>query len=202
MAARCISGGSMIKSIAGILLASGSGSRFGSDKLLHPLTPGGEPIAVHAARHLIQAMPGSVAVVRSANSKLAQLLRAQGLKIAVCRDAALGMGHTLAAGVRAASAAGGWVVALADMPGIRPETIRCVAQSLRDGATIVAPRFRGQRGHPVGLARRFHGELLALKGDAGARAIVAGHQDLITFIDVDDPGVIKDIDTPADLPGK
>ena len=45
------------------------------------------------------------------------------------------------------------------------------------------------------------GELLALTGDAGARAIVAGNRDLITFIDVDDPGVIKDIDTPADLAG-
>ena len=87
----------MTQDICGILLASGSGSRFGSDKLMHPLTPGGEPIAVHSARHLVEALPGSIAVVRAANSQLARLLRAQGLRIAVCRDAALGMGHTLAA---------------------------------------------------------------------------------------------------------
>ena len=188
--------------ICGILLASGSGSRFGSDKLLHPLAPGRAPIAVHAARHLVQAIPASIAVVRSANSRLARLLRAEGLRIAVCRDAALGMGHTLAAGVRASTGAGGWVVALADMPDILPETIARVAQALRDGATIVAPRYQGQRGHPVGLARRFYGDLLSLRGDAGARAVVAAHQDGITLIEVDDPGVTKDIDTPGDLPGQ
>lgn len=188
--------------ICGILLASGSGSRFGSDKLMHPLNRGGEPIAVHSARHLVRAIPNSVAVVRLPQSRLAGLLRAEGLRIAVCRDAAKGMGHTLAAGVRRTPDAGGWVVALADMPGILPQTIERVAQALRDGAAIVAPRYQGQRGHPVGLARRFHKDLLLLKGDAGARAIVAANKDWITLIDVDDPGVIKDIDTPADLPGK
>jgi len=192
----------MTQGICGILLASGSGSRFGSDKLLHALAPGGAPIAVHAARHLVQAIPDSIAVVRSANSRLARLLRAEGLRIAVCRDAAKGMGHTLAAGVRASAGATGWVVALADMPGIRPQTVARIAQALRDGATVVAPRYQGQRGHPVGLARRFHEDLLALKGDAGARAIVAANRDCVTLIEVDDPGVTKDIDTPADLPGQ
>ena len=169
---------------------------------MHALAPGGEPIAAHAARHLVQAIPDSIAVVRSANSRLARLLRAEGLRIAVCRDAAKGMGHTLAAGVRASTGATGWVVALADMPGILPETVARVAQALRDGGIIVAPRYRGQRGHPVGLARRFHEDLLALKGEAGARAIVAANPDRVTLIDVDDPGVTKDIDTPADLPGQ
>ena len=188
--------------ICGILLASGSGSRFGSNKLMHPLEAGGDPIAVHAARHLIKAIPDSVAVVRSANSHLARLLRAEGLRIAVCRDASKGMGHTLAAGVRASSAASGWVVALADMPAIRPDTIARIAAELEVGGVIVAPRHQGQRGHPVGLARRFYKDLLSLKGDAGARAIITNHQDWVTLIDVDDSGVTKDIDTPADLPGK
>lgn len=188
--------------VVGILLASGSGSRFGSDKLMHPLTEEGEPIAVHSARHLLAAIPDSIAVVRSANSRLARLLRAEGMKIAVCRDAAAGMGHTLAAGVRASDGAAGWVVALADMPGILPSTIALVAQTLGGGASIVAPRFGGDRGHPVGLASRFRDDLLALQGDAGARAIVAAHKDAVTLLDVDDPGVLKDIDTPADLPGK
>ncbi len=192
----------MLEKIVGILLASGSGSRFGSNKLMHPLVPGGEPIAVHAARHLINAIPDSIAVVRSANSHLARLLRAQGLRIAVCRDAAKGMGHTLAAGVRASGPARGWVVALADMPGIRPDTIARIAAELEGGGTIVAPRYQGQRGHPVGLERRFYKDLLSLEGDAGARAIIADNQDLIGLIDVDDQGVTKDIDTPADLPGK
>ncbi len=192
----------MTGNIRGILLASGSGSRFGSDKLMHPLAPGGDPIAVHAARNLAEALPGSVAVVRSANSRLARQLRAAGLRIAVCRDAAEGMGRTLAAGVRATAAASGWVVALADMPAIRPETIVRIAEALHEGATIVAPSYQGERGHPVGLARRFREDLQVLQGDAGARAILAAHRDWITLIEVDDPGVTKDIDTPGDLPGQ
>lgn len=187
-------------SIQGILLASGSGSRFGSDKLMHPLR--GEPIAVHAARHLVKALPGALAVVRAANSKLAKALRAEGLRIVVCRDAAEGMGRTLAAGVKASAGASGWVVALADMPFIQGATIAGVASALSDGAVIVAPRFQGERGHPVGLAKRFREDLERLQGDAGARAIVANHKEGITFLEVDDPGVVKDIDTPADLATK
>ena len=92
--------------------------------------------------------------------------------------------------------------ALADMPGILPATIARVARELEAGADIVAPRFQGQRGHPVGLAGHYRDALLALQGDAGARAIVAANQEKIHFVDIDDPGVVKDIDTPGDLPGR
>jgi len=192
----------MAEGVCGILLASGSGTRFGSDKLMHVLSEGGEPIAAHAARHLAQAIPGSVAVVRAGNSALARMLRARGMRIAVCRDASEGMGRTLAAGVRASSNASGWVVALADMPFVQVDTIARIAAAVKDGAVIAAPRYLGQRGHPVGLARRFREDLEALQGDAGARGIVTAHPEWITLIDVDDPGVIQDIDTPADLPKK
>ena len=111
------------------------------------------------------------------------------------------MGRTLAAGVRAARDASGWVVALADMPFLQSESIRTVADGLNDGATIAAPSFEGRRGHPVGLARRFKDDLLALEGDAGARSILAAHEDWITLYEVFDPGVLRDIDTPADLEG-
>lgn len=186
--------------LTGILLASGVGRRFGANKLLHPL-PDGTPIAVAAARNLVAALPGSVAVVRAANSGLARRLRQAGCRIAVCRDAEEGMGRTLAAGVRASRDASGWVVALADMPFLQPATIRTIAHGLADGAAIAAPAFEGRRGHPVGLARRFRDDLEALEGDEGARRILAAHEDWITLYDVPDPGVLRDIDTPEDLAG-
>ena len=187
--------------VAGILLASGIGRRFGANKLMHPLADG-TPIAVAAARNLVAALPGAVAVVRSANSRLAGQLREAGCRIAVCRDADEGMGRTLAAGVRAAHDASGWVIALADMPFVKPATIRTVAEGLAEGAAIAAPSFGGKRGHPVGLARRFKDELLELRGDEGARRILSAHPDWITLYESDDPGVSKDIDTPADLPDR
>jgi molybdenum cofactor cytidylyltransferase len=109
------------------------------------------------------------------------------------------MGVTLAHAVRASGDAGGWVVALADMPFIRPETIRRVVDAVVGGAAIAAPEFHGERGHPVGFAHTFRGALEQLAGDAGAREIVKAHPAALARVAVDDPGVVRDIDTPADL---
>ena len=193
----------MAANIRGILLAAGYSTRFGSNKLLYPLPAGlpdaGVPIALAAARHIVEALPDSVAVIRPRAQKLGKMLRDAGCNTVVCRNAAEGMGVSLAEGVRAAADAHGWVVALADMPYLRPDTIRTIARALSEGAAIAAPAYRGERGHPVGFARRFLDELSALRGDAGAREILKQHPDSITLCDVDDPGVLRDIDKPSDL---
>src|SRR5258706_8019732 len=193
----------MAANIRGILLAAGSAKRFGSNKLLHALPPGtpdaGVPVGLAAARHLIGALPDSIAVLRPRAQKLGKLLRDAGCNTVVCKNASEGMGTSLAAGVRAAADAHGWVVALADMPFLRPETVRVIAKALSEGAAIAAPTYRGQRGHPVGFARRFLDELSSLRGDAGAREILKEHPDWITLYEVDDPGGLRDIDERSDL---
>jgi len=193
----------MAANIRGILLAAGSAKRFGSNKLLHALPPGtpdaGVPVGLAAARHLIGALPDSIAVLRPRAQKLGKLLRDAGCNTVVCKNASEGMGTSLAAGVRAASEADGWVVALADMPFLRPETIRVIAKGLSEGAAIAAPAYRGERGHPVGFARRFFDELSALHGDQGAKELLARHSDWVTLHNVDDPGVLRDIDRLSDL---
>jgi molybdenum cofactor cytidylyltransferase len=195
----------MASNIRGVLLAAGYSKRFGSNKLLQPLPAGsaeaGVPIALAAARHLVDALPESVAVIRPRAQKFGKLLRDAGCHTVVCKNAAEGMGVSLAEGVRAASDAHGWVVALADMPYIRPDTVRVIARALAEGAAIAAPAYRGARGHPVGFARRFFDELSALRGDAGAREILHAHPDWVTLYEVDDPGVLRDIDEPSDLGG-
>ncbi|MBI2316568.1 MAG: nucleotidyltransferase family protein [Betaproteobacteria bacterium] len=192
--------GSTTRHACGILLAAGSSTRFGSNKLLHKL-PDGTPIAAAAARNLRSALPRTIAVVRPGARRLAQLLREAGCAVVTSRNAANGMGASLASGVRASSDADGWVVALADMPFIRPASIKAVAARLAQGAAIAAPSLAGRRGHPVGLARRFRGDLLGLRGDQGARALLERHSEQIRLIESDDPGVLRDIDTPDDLRG-
>jgi molybdenum cofactor cytidylyltransferase len=187
-------------SVVGILLAGGASTRFGSNKLLHPL-PDGTPIAVAAFRSLHAALPRVVAVVRPGADVLAQLLREGGAEVTVCDRADDGMGTTLAHAVRAARDAAGWVVALADMPFIRPQTIQRVAERLAAGAALVAPRYSGERGHPVGFAARFGPTLAALSGDAGARDLLRAESGALELLDCDDPGVVRDVDTPADLAG-
>jgi molybdenum cofactor cytidylyltransferase len=184
--------------VVGILLAGGAARRFGSNKLLHPL-PDGTPIAVASLRNLSSALPRVVAVVRPGVTDLAMLLSRAGAEVTVCERAEEGMGRTLAHAVGAARDAAGWVVALADMPFVAPSTIGAVARAVSDGANLVAPAFEGARGHPVGFGPRFLAQLLALEGDAGARDIVKAHGSEMLLLPVADPGVLRDIDTPADL---
>jgi molybdenum cofactor cytidylyltransferase len=183
--------------IAGILLAAGSGSRFGGGKLLAAL-PDGTPIGVRSASNLVAVLPETIAVVRPGDAALAAKLAAVGVRVSVCPDAATGMGASLAHGVAQSGAADGYVIALADMPWIAATTILAVADALRQGAAIVVPRHRGQRGHPVGFAATHRAALLALTGDAGARAILATATG-IRWLDVDDPGALRDVDVAADL---
>ena len=185
-------------SIVGILLAAGRGERFGGDKLL-ALLPDGECVGAAAARHLLAAVTEVVAVVRSDDAALAAALGANGAHIVRCANADDGMGASLACAVQATSGASGWLVALADMPWIRPETIARVAGAIAGGAVVAAPFFNGERGHPVGFAASCQAELAALTGDEGAKAVVAAHRDGIARIDVDDPGILRDIDTREDL---
>ena len=184
--------------IVGILLAAGQGSRFGGGKLLAQLA-GGTRVGIQSARNLSAALGCVIAVTRPEDEELRALLRAEGVRVEICPRASDGMGESLAHGVRASSDADGWIVALGDMPRIRAETIARIADRLIAGAEIVAPTYRGARGHPVGFARKFGSALAALSGDAGARELLRVERDRIALLVCDDPGVLTDIDTPADL---
>ena len=183
--------------IVGLLLAAGSGSRFGSDKLRHAL-PHGVPIAVQALRHLKAEVPNLVVVVRPGGEGLFQ-----GEKVVVCPNADEGMGTSLACAAKAAAqlypGADGYLVALGDMPFVSRTTIAAVRDALAAGAPLAAPYFRSRRGHPVGLSKRFYKDLSALRGDVGAKQLIRENERTLVKIPVGDPGVIRDIDTPGDL---
>jgi len=186
--------------IYGILLAAGSSTRFGGFKLMHPID--GVPMCSKSAIAMKAALGAVLVAVRPGSPCVPTLSGQAGLRVLECPRASEGMGGTLADAVAALPANGaGYVVALADMPFIHPDSIRAVAEALRGGASLVAPVYRGQRGHPVGLAASYRAELLALTGDSGARAILKRDEARITLIEMDDPGVVRDIDTPADLVG-
>ena len=182
----------------GLLLAAGSATRFGSNKLQHPL-PHGVAIAVQAARHLKAEVPRVVAAVRPGAEETARALAAEGCEVVVCERAAEGMGASLACAAQAAGDADGYLVALADMPFVRPSTIAAVRDALAGGAVIAAPYFRARRGHPVGFAGRLRSALAALAGDAGAKSVLDAHAAQLVKVPVGDPGALRDIDQPSDL---
>ena len=184
--------------IVGILLAAGRGTRFGSHKLLH-LLPDGTPMAVAALRNLAQGVDEVIAVVRPHDTELITLLSREGARVLPCPNTELGMGASLACGVRAAPNADAWLIALADMPYVPLDAISALSTQLKGGAAIVAPSCQGQRGHPVGFNRMFYPELSTLSADHGARKIIDQHADQLRIVDTADPGILRDIDTPNDL---
>jgi molybdenum cofactor cytidylyltransferase len=92
------------------------------------------------------------------------------------------------------------MVCLGDMPFLQADTVRAVASALEAGASIAAPVHAGRRGHPVGFAGHWREALLALDGDTGGQAILRAHPEALTLVTVEDPGVLRDLDLPAELP--
>lgn len=187
----------------GILLAAGFSQRFGlADKLMQRL-PDGQVIAVASAKHLINALPNSIAIVRPGNKELARLLKNTGLEVIFCHEHDKEMADSLVTAIRASiksfAANDGFIIALADMPNIQAATINAVAAMVNTGASIVIPTYQNQRGHPVGFASKFRNELESLQGDEGARSIIKRYSNEVTLLACDDAGILQDIDTAADL---
>ena len=124
--------------IVGILLAGGRSTRFGTDKLLHPLADG-TPIALASGRRLIATCPRTVSVVPAGQATLRRLLTDIGVDVRVDPACELGIGSSLACAVRATADAEGWLVALADMPFVEASTLQSVLGALRDGAGGALP---------------------------------------------------------------
>jgi molybdenum cofactor cytidylyltransferase len=188
----------LLLKIVGVLLAAGSGSRFGGSKLLHPLADG-TPIGVASLRSLRAALPEVLAVVRSGDDELRMLLEAEGVCVRICSDARLGMARSFVCGIDASRDADGWVIALGDMPFVLPRTIKAIAERVAQTERIAIPAYRGERGHPVGFGRRYLEELLKLEGDEGARSVIGRHPRDLDIVDCDDRGILRDIDAAADL---
>jgi molybdenum cofactor cytidylyltransferase len=196
------------RNIAAVVLAAGSSRRFGSDKLLHPVTLSGVtlPLAAHSLLPWLETFERTTVVVRPGSEAFCNAImtalgatRSVELHWLVCDDAALGMAASLACGVRANRDAAGWMVGLADMPAVPGAAVDGVRNALLAGAELAAAACDGRRGHPVGFALGYREELLALQGDAGARRLLERDSSDLVQIEIGHNGIFADIDTPGDL---
>jgi molybdenum cofactor cytidylyltransferase len=187
-----------------ILLAAGYGRRFGSDKRCHRLADG-TPLLTASLRAYAPAFPRLIVVLRPDDRALAAAVASETsaahARVVRCPDAHLGMGHSLACGVRAAA---GWryaFVALGDMAWVQADTLARLVTAMEAAAaaaddSIVQPTHRGTPGHPVGFGAGLFPALACLSGDAGARGLVGAAGPRLIRVPVDDPGVVTDLDTP------
>lgn len=192
---------SAAKPLSAIVLAAGQSRRFGGGKL-RALWKG--RLLLHWAIESALACPVTdVIVVWGGDPLIVPLLPTDPrLKIVECKDHALGMGASLAAGIGSVgSDCAGVFVFLGDMPNVPTNLAAEMAQHLFDGAAAVAPEFAGSRGHPVLLSPALFPSLLALKADQGAGAVLKDLGDGLVLIPAPDDGCLFDIDRPDDLDG-
>ncbi len=172
---------------------------MGTLKQLLPV--GGQPMVRRVTEAACAAGLAQVVVVVGAQAE-AVTAELAGLPVdVVVNDAwAEGLSTSLRAGLDAlrpeVQAA---LVVLADQPALTPELLRILADRYRaTGAPLVVPFYEGRRGNPVLVARRLFPEWRAVEGDRGGRALLARYQDEMERVDVDDPAVVRDVDTRAD----
>jgi molybdenum cofactor cytidylyltransferase len=184
-----------------IVLAAGRGSRFLGTNHKLAQTLGSQTVL---GSTLSQAIASQLPVVVVTTEPLADIARrsiaARDVvivpEVGSASQTPLGMGYSIAAGVSARPNAGGWLILPGDMPQVRPETIQSVARRLETHAIVYA-QYKGRRGHPVGFSGELYSELVVLTGDEGARRVIARYPAFA--LNVDDPGVLVDVDTVADL---
>jgi len=184
--------------VVAILLAAGSSTRFGGEKLLAPYR--GRPLFEHALEALAVSPDVSTTVVVVQPQFPVPPERPR-CRFVVNPDHEEGMGSSLRTGVRAAPAdAGAYLVALADMPAITlPLIASLIAFHRAAGKPIAVPVCGGRRGHPVMIGSALRATLLAIRGDVGAREIIRARPELVAEFETADEGVVFDVDTSADL---
>ncbi|WP_028886414.1 NTP transferase domain-containing protein [Teredinibacter turnerae] len=185
-----------------LVLAAGRSSRFGSQKLLHPLTPSSSVLGETLSQLAI--LGTSVGVLCSPdNPGVIDLAKIFGCESLVFPEVSPGLGDSIAFGVSKTSPQQGWLVCLADMPWIKAATYAKIVARARGSAeqnsAIVAPQFQGQRGHPVFFGVNYRNSLERLTGDTGAKSILANHSAAVDFYELDDPGILRDVDVPSDI---
>ena len=187
--------------IAALLLAAGSGRRFGGPKLTQELQ--GRALVRWSAEALRHPDVGRLAVVvppPPATQNIAAALEGLEARLVVNPRPDAGMGASLACGVAALDGdIEAVLIALGDEPALAPAWVdRVIARYRAGGVAIVAPTFEGVRVHPVLFSRPVFPELAALTGDAGARQVVDRDPRRVAFVELGAPKT-ADVDTAEDL---
>jgi len=185
-----------------IVLAAGSGSRFGGHKLLAELD--GKPLLQHVLDAAAQARLEPVIVVMGADARRLEAAISWRAELRVINAAPeRGLSSSLQAGIEALEEAAPTcrraLVLLADQPRLRPAQVRALLRAPPDPARpIVAPRYEdGQPGSPVLLEREAWPLATLLEGDRGMSQLFETRLELVRYVDV--PGSNPDVDTVTDL---
>jgi molybdenum cofactor cytidylyltransferase len=186
--------------VSAIVLAAGESRRMGQPKQLLRL---GERTLLDLALDNVRKSAAAeiILVLGSSAAQIRQQVSSQGVKIVMNSAYQEGMASSLRAGIGAVDPrAHAVLIVLADQPCLRPTTLdRLIDHHRSNRPHIVIPTYKGFRGNPVLLDRSVFSEVTEIRGDVGCRAIFGGHTENIGKLEVDDPGILLDVDTSNDL---
>ena len=190
----------MSRYLEGIILAAGESRRMGYPKPL--LEIGGRTFIEQIAQTMLAVVPRLVIVLGAHRERVrAAIPRDARITIVENPEYTRGQLSSLKIGLGALQPdSSGAVVHLGDHPMVRAETFRMIVDSYdRTGMPIVIARHDRRRGHPVIFDRTVFAELLSAPEEEGARHVVNADPSRVAYVDLDDPGINLDLDTPADL---
>jgi CTP:molybdopterin cytidylyltransferase MocA/xanthine/CO dehydrogenase XdhC/CoxF family maturation factor len=187
--------------IAGIVLAAGTSSRMGRNKLTAIVAD--KPLVRHAVDTALGAALDPVMVV-TGHDDAAVRAALEGAPVIFVHNSkyAEGLSTSLRAGIAALPPhCDGALILLGDMPAISPDLARRTVAAFQPsaGRSICVATAHGRRGHPVLWGRQLFGEIETLHGDSGARSLMAAHPEQVVEIEAGDESALIDIDTPQAL---
>lgn len=186
--------------VAAIVLAAGSSRRAGPvNKLL--VAVDGRPMVHTVCENLVSAGLTPVVVVTGFDAEAVQAaLGDVDVRYTHNADHEDGMASSLRTGIAAlAPETSGALIALADMPWVKPSTLQRLVSAFRDAGaeSVCRPVHDGRPGNPVVFPKRLFAALSDLRGDVGGKAVVAAEGAAVRDVDVDDPGIFRDMDVPT-----
>jgi molybdenum cofactor cytidylyltransferase len=187
-----------VRSALAIVPAAGKAERFGGGKLLADID--GEPLLNRTLRSLLDGGVERLVVVFAPGTTFAtvQLLSDPRVRRVVNPNPERGMFSSISIGL-AAEDGDPILVLPGDMPYVAPTTVAAVLKEAMRTARIVSPRFQNRRGHPVAFPRRFRDAVLKADPGSTLNDVLKGGIDPHLELDVDDPGIVRDVDVRGDL---
>jgi molybdenum cofactor cytidylyltransferase len=184
--------------IAGLILAAGESSRMGTPKAT--LAYRGRTFVELIVQTLSEAGIERIVVVLGHQAEdIQRQVKIEAAQVVINPDYRSGQTSSLQVGLRSlvADDLEAILLCLVDHPAVAAETVRNIVTTFRQsGAPVVIPTYQGRRGHPVLIGRQVFGELLGLARDAGADSVVRRYRPATRFVEVEDQGIVMDVDDP------